>query len=168
MTFKQLFLFVEGDRDERFHRKVLVPLLANKYNVIKVIQWRQKPKKSVKKIIQSLKFADYILFADIDSSLCVTQKKESLYEFVEKDKTIIVIMEIESWFLAGLDAEASKKLKMKFLENTDDVTKEMFRDLIKQRFDSDIDAMIEILKYFAIEIAKSKNKSFKYFIEKYC
>jgi len=39
--------------------------------------------------------------------------------------------------------------------------------LIPKKFTSRIDFMSEILKKFSIEIAKQKNNSFQYFVEKY-
>lgn len=86
---------------------------------------------------------------------------------IENDKIIVVIKEIESWYLAGLDDEEYKRFEMHTLSNTDDITKEQFNDLIPKKFDSRIDFLLEILKSFSIEIAKQKNKSFRYFSEKY-
>ena len=79
----------------------------------------------------------------------------------------IVVKEIESWYLAGLDNKQSKNLKIPILNSTDDITKEKFNQLIPKKFDSKLDFMTESLKCFSIETAKLKNKSFKYFIEKY-
>lgn len=36
-----------------------------------------------------------------------------------------------------------------------------------KRFGSKIDFVLEILKHFSIEIANQKNRSFRYFLEKY-
>ena len=56
-------------------------------------------------------------------------------------------------------------IKKKIPDTTDTVTKEQFYNLMPKKFDSKIDFMREILKNFSIEIAKKKNKSFKYFVE---
>ena len=61
----------------------------------------------------------------------------------------------------------AEKLKIKKLASADNITKEKFDALIPKKFTSRIDFMLEILKNFSIEIAKQKNNSFKYFIEKY-
>jgi len=74
--------------------------------------------------------------------------------------------EIESWYLAILDDGKCKEFGVPSFR-TDDVTKEQFNGLIPKKFDSGIDFMREILKSFDIEIAKRKNRSFKYFAEKY-
>jgi hypothetical protein len=79
----------------------------------------------------------------------------------------VVIKEIESWYLAGLDDRSSKRLGTRYLNTTDNVTKEQFNDLIPKKFDSRIDFMQEILKCFHTETGKQKNTSFRYFLEKY-
>ena len=82
------------------------------------------------------------------------------------DKIVIVIKEIESWYLAGLDEKQCKELGIKSFQETNDITKEQFNSVIPTKYDSRIDFMAEILKRFSIETAKSKNNSFQYFIEK--
>lgn len=78
-----------------------------------------------------------------------------------------MIKEIESWYLAGLDAQACKEFNIHNVPETDSITKEQFDALIPEKFISRIDFMLEILKVFSIESAKQKNMSFKYFIMKY-
>lgn len=114
--------------------------------------------------------ADYLYVIDINNSPCVTAKKDEILSKlrnIDKEKIIVVIKEIESWYLAGIDDIKAKKLKIRNLNSTNDITKEKFNSLIPKRFNSRIDFMLEILKDFSIETAKQKNKSFKYFINKY-
>ena len=171
-TYKILFIFVEGDDDERFFNEVLVPKFKEKYDDVKPIKYARWKKESVYKFIKSIKEmgADYIYLTDIDDSPCITVKKEEIqnkYKNINNDKVIVVVKEIESWYLAGLDNKACKQLKIKNFANTDNVTKEKFNALIPKKFTPRKNFMSEILKYFSIEIAKQKNKSFKYFVEKY-
>ena len=79
----------------------------------------------------------------------------------------MVIKEIESWYLAGSDDVISRKFGVRPFNITNTVTKEQFNDMFSKKFASRIDFMIEILKCFSIEKAKEKNRSFRYFIEKY-
>ncbi len=114
--------------------------------------------------------ADYIYVTDIDNSPCIVDKKKKTCNLrnIDSDKIIVVIKEIESWYLGGLGDEESKKLKMhRTFSNTDDITKEQFNDSIPKKFNSRINFLLEILNFFSIEIAKQRNKSFRYFIEKY-
>ena len=171
-TYKLLFIWVEGDDDERFFNKVLVPKFQEKYSGVKIIKYAAMRKKKVDNFIKSIKAmgADYIYLTDINNSPCITAKKEethSKYKNIDNDKMIVVIKEIESWYLAGLNNETCKQLKIGNFANTDNVTKEKFNTLIPKKFTSRIDFMSEILKNFSIKIAKQKNKSFQYFVEKY-
>jgi len=173
-TYKLLFIWVEGDDDERFFNKVLVPKFLEKYSGVKIIKYATMKREKVDNFIKSIKAmgADYIYLTDINNSPCVTAKKEethSKYKNIDNEKMIVVIKEIESWYLAGLDNKVCRQLKINNFADTDtdNVTKEKFNALIPKKFTSRIDFMSEILKYFSIEIAKQKNNSFQYFVEKY-
>jgi hypothetical protein len=175
MSPKQLFIFVEGTNDERFFERVVKPKLQQSYKVIFIHTYAER-KDKYKKIndflqsIASLK-AEYIFVTDIDNSPCITAKKEEIrnrIRYIDANRILVVVKEIESWYFAGLDNIRSKKLKIRrIFENTNNLTKEQFKALIPKSFDSEIDFMIEILNLFSIEIAKNKNDSFKYFLEKF-
>jgi len=153
-TYKRLFICVEGNDDERFFNEIFIPKFKEKYDTVKIIAMG----------------ADYIYLTDINDSPCITAKKEetqSKYKNIDNDKIIVVIKEIESWYFAGLDNTVCRQLKIKNFANTDNVTKEKFNTLFPKKFTSRIDFMSEILKNFSIEIAKQKNKSFRYFVENY-
>jgi hypothetical protein len=175
MSPKQLFIFVEGANDERFFERVVKPKLKQRYNIIIIHTYAEK-KNKYKKInaflqsIASLK-AEYIFVTDINNSPCITAKKEEIRHRIgdiDANRILVVVREIESWYLAGLDNIRSKKLKIRrIFENTNNLTKEQFKAIIPKSFDSEIDFMIEILNLFSIEIAKNKNDSFKYFLEKF-
>ena len=169
---KLLFILIEGDDDEKFFNKILIPKFKKSYNTIRIIKYATMKKEKVDNFIRSIKAmeSDYIYLTDINDSPCITAKKEEMqakYKNIDNDKVIVVIKEIESWYLAGLDNKACKQLKIKNFANTDNVTKEKFNALIPKKFTPRKNFMSEILKYFSIEIAKQKNKSFKYFVEKY-
>lgn len=171
-TYKRLYIFVEGNDDERFFNKVLVPKFKEKYDYVKLIKYARWEKESVNNYIKSIKAmgADYIFVADINNSPCITAKKEriqSIYKKIDNDKIIVVIKEIESWYLAGLESKVTKQLRIKNFANTGNIEKEKFNALIPKKFTSRIDFMSEILKDFSIDIAKQKNNSFKYLVEKY-
>jgi len=175
VNYRVLYIFVEGDDDERFFREILLPRLWGEYNDINIIKYAQKSKKfeyteKFIKSIQKMRDANYIYVTDINDFQCVVTKKQKIKELIrgiDYDKIFVVIKEIESWYLAGLDSKLAKNLgiKKKIPDTTDTVTKEQFYNLMPKKFDSKIDFMREILKNFSIEIAKKKNKSFKYFVE---
>lgn len=171
-SYKRLFIWVEGDDDERFFKSVITPKLRDKYDAVKIIKYAEMKKGRIYSYLRSINSmdADYICVADIDDSPCIMSKKEKIRRVcknIDISKIIIVIKEIESWYLAGLDNKARNHLKIGNIANADNITKEKFNALIPDKFTSRIDFMLEILKYFSIEEAKRHNESFKYFMEKY-
>jgi hypothetical protein len=133
-----LFIFVEGSDDLRFFEGIVKPRFEEEYD------WA----------------------ADMDDSPCITERKKricSRYQAVTLRSIIVVIQEIECWYLSGLDERSCKKLGMKVLGRTDALTKEEFLDLKPKRYDSRIDWMRDILQEFSIETAVEKNRSIKYF-----
>ena len=78
-----------------------------------------------------------------------------------------MVKEIESWYLAGLDEKALKKLGIhKRIRTTDNVTKEEFNQLIPKNMPR-IEFMRKILESYNVEIAKERNRSFGYFLNKW-
>lgn len=169
MGYKRLFIFVEGNDDKRFFNRIIKPIFEKKYDWVEVIQYAQdSPKWRVDflKSIQSAN-ADYIYVADINNKPCVSAKKQAIQnelKDIDENSIIIVKMEIESWYLAGVDDTNAKKLKICTYITTDTLTKEQFNCLTSG---SRINFMSEILNCFSLEGAKQKNNSFKYFMEKY-
>ncbi len=115
--------------------------------------------------------ADYIIAADINDSPCVTYKKEAIktrrIKNITNENIVVVIKEIESWYIAGLDESGMSKLGLFYDQKTDDLNKEQFNRLIPNKFISKIEFMQEILKYFKIKTAAMNNKSFNYFLWKF-
>lgn len=173
MGYKRLFIFVEGDDDERFFQGIVNPIYKKKYDSVMLWKYAQVKNKKCEYFIKSVKAmaADYICAVDINRAPCVTGRKQEIqdkFNNIDKDKIIVIIKEIESWYLAGLDQGSVKNFGISgSFATTDDIAKEQFDKLIPKRFDSRIDFMSEILKNFSIEIAKQKNKTFKYFVEKH-
>lgn len=172
MGYIRLFILVEGDDDERFFEKIIEPKLQEKYNFVKTWRYATLKKEKIDNFLRSIRAmdADYIYVTDINNSSCVTAKKQETQEKlrnIDGDRIIVVIKEIEGWYLGGLDNTGSQKFGIPSYSATDNITKEQFNSSIPKRFDSRIEFLLEILKIFSIEIAKQKNGSFRYFIEKY-
>jgi hypothetical protein len=108
---------------------------------------------------------------DKDTSDCITKRKKklsSVYEEVEEKNILIVIKEIEAWYLAGVGKQFAKKHNLKIPSNTDEINKTKFKVILKSSdFDEGLDMMQEIAKRFDIELAKKRNTSFSYFWNKY-
>ncbi len=172
MEYKRLFLWVEGDDDLRFFDQIIKPAFERKYDWVEVRSYAHLKKEKVDNYLKSIDAmnADYFFVTDIDTAPCVTYRKQAIrHEFsnLDTDKIIVVIKEIESWYLAGLDNICCKKYKIPPSNRTDEVIKEHFDSLIPREFEgSRIVFLQEILKYFQVETAKQKNKSFRHFLEK--
>ncbi len=171
MAGKGLVIFVEGLDEVRFFRNIIVPFLETRYSFVDIYQYQNQKKKSVNNYLKSIKILgyDYIYVTDMDFHPCATAKKEKIvnkYREVDINTVIVVKMEIESWYLAGLDKSNSGKLRISYHKNTDNLIKEAFDNLIPEKFGRK-DFMVEVLKKFDFNQAKKQNSSFKYFAEKY-
>lgn len=169
-----LFIFVEGPDDERFFSRIVLPELSDKYNQISIIKHASLTKRKIIGYLKSAaKFnADLFFVADINAAPCVTKRKEGILKkytrYLNPDKIIVVIHEIESWYIAGLTDALMRRLQKKTYKNTNSLTKEEFNSHIPKKFNNRIDYMQEILNHFSIDIASkgSRNKSFRYFRKK--
>lgn len=166
-----LYLLVEGDDDERFFEKIVKPSLAHRYHV-EIIKYATDSPKIVRRLIQSFESlsADYVLVRDIDFTPCVCEKKKEVckkyYSQLNNRKIIVVIREIESWYLAGMEQTKCRKYNMHTIFPTDSVTKERFNSYIPNDM-SRIEFMQMILDDFNKVDGKRKNTSLRYFFNKF-
>ena len=168
-----MWIFVEGKDDRRFVNAILLPILREEYDYIDAWEYAQEPPEKTIDFLRAMKSmkADCLFLADIDDSPCVTAKKDGLLErfrhALEPADAIVVAKEIESWYVAGVDDQACRELGIASLSRTDNLTKEQFRRMMPTRFnDSVVDFMREILQGFRIELARGKNRSFCYLMDK--
>lgn len=169
---KRLFIFVEGADDIRFFGRLVKPLLAPRYRSVELIAYASMKREKVSRFIRSLTSLghEYIFVGDIDLEPSVESKKYLLtgrYQELAGDHVVVVIREIESWYLAGLDRDAESRVGVRHLDLTNTVTKEDFVKMIPRRFVSKVDFMFEILKFFSLDTAVEKNRSFRFFVRKY-
>lgn len=188
LAYRMLYILLEGDDDERFFEEVLKPIYAEKYDHVLLWKYSQKKKERINHFLNSVKAmqaagtADTLLVADLDQSPCVThRKKRILFTFRAMEgnigavaslrfptEVLIVCKEIESWYLAGLSDTSCKRIGISAsFSNTDQITKEQFDSLNPGRFKTRIQFMEAILQSFDLETARSRNRSFQYFMRKY-
>ncbi len=170
MERKRLYIFLEGTDDVRFFEHVVRPRFLHAYESVDLITYACTKSVKVDRFIRSIHAMhhDYIIVADIDQESGVAAKKKIiLSRFPEADyhRIMIIIIEIESWYLAGLDSSAAASIGIHNHETTDSVTKELFNSWIPRKYPSRIAFMIEIMKHFSLTTAKEKNKSFRFFLE---
>jgi hypothetical protein len=172
MAFKRLFIWVEGDDDMRFFDRIIKPRFGSQYNCVEIIRYANMPKKKFNQFMDSIiaMKADYLYIKDINACPCITTKKLKIKEqidCIDANRIIITIKEIESWYLSGISDYYMQKFRLRYGQCTDNITKEQCLKIIPRRFNSKLDFMLEILKYFSIDIAKTRNRSFRYFVEKW-
>ncbi len=171
--YRRLFILIEGSDDGRFFDRIVRPIFEGKYDGVNIVEYAQTTPRVTRTFINSInaRGCDYIFVTDINNAPCITlrkEKKREKFSNLDENKIIVVIKEIDSWYLAGLDNICCRKFRIPPHKNTDGVTKEQFNSEIPRKFEeSRIDFLQEILKYFQVEIAKQKNKSFKDFLEKH-
>lgn len=168
---KRLFVLLEGDDDVRFFKKVLLDPLRERFDSVILWKFAQQKKKKVAAFIRTVQDlgSDYLLFTDMDEAPCVTEKKRGVRRAIdtaEARRVLIVIREIEAWYLAGVTDDDARALGLSMPETTDRITKEAFNALKPRRFDSRIDFMMEILKRYSLETARRRNRSFRYFSDR--
>ena len=172
MKDKMLYIFVEGNDDERFFSAIVVPRLKKEYLKVEVIKYAQWKKEKVSSFISSIRTLGfhYIFTADLDNFSTLGEKKRFLKERfsdLNTDLAEIVIKEIESWYYAGLDLDFAYQKQLKVLDSTDNLFKEEFNLLYHGKFKSRIDFMSELLKNFDHNSARQRNASYRYFAKKY-
>jgi len=169
---KRLFIMVEGEDDIRFFGRIIKPLFISRYDSVEIIPYASIRRTKVNNFLKSVRMmkSDYIFVADIDTERSVRDKKQILYYHfsnIESGSIVVVIKEIESWYYAGLPRETELSLGIPNLSSTDELTKEDFNTLIPRKYDSRIDFMFEILKFFSMDTARMKNNSFRFFVDRY-
>ncbi len=113
---------------------------------------------------------EYILVADIDQEPSAKAKKRCLtgrFEDLKPGRVIVVIQEIEGWYLAGLDTRSEMDLGLHPNQNTDLITKEEFNSRIPVQYQSRIAFMSAILTRYSATVAQEKNQSFRFFSDRY-
>lgn len=82
-------------------------------------------------------------------------------------KIYFSIQEIESWYIAAIsDNNKNKyKVKNKILLNTENITKEKFENIFRNRRETTLEIKLDILSELNFKKAKSRNNSLKLFLE---
>ncbi|HLV08865.1 MAG TPA: hypothetical protein VKY40_01535 [Halanaerobiales bacterium] len=169
---RRLFILVEGNDDERFFEHAIKPLLNQEYDQITIWQHAQKSNESELKFLRSIKTigADYIYVVDMDDAGCVNDKKKRVtkrLEEVDFDNILVVIKEIEAWYLAGVDQKRAARIGFEAPAKTDNIYKEDFVQLIPRGSGSKIDFMMELVKSFSLKTGIGKNESLNYFFRNF-
>jgi len=173
LYYSQLFLFLEGDDDERFFKYILVEKFKQLYTDVKIWKYSRKTDIQRKRFIDTINNVEnwfYFCFRDFDSAICITSKKEIIsykYDRIDEEKIFIIIGEIESWYLAGVDNDFLRSIGSTNLMERPSIytTKEEFNNLIPKKMPR-ILFMRKILQNYDIRLALRNNSSLKYLFGK--
>jgi hypothetical protein len=170
MSYRRLYLLVEGTDDELYASRVLLPWLRPHYDEARCWKYAQQPAIKTDAFLRSIKAmgADYWLLADLDQCPCVMQRREQIlqrFPSAEGARIVVVVPEVESWYLAGLGQEAAKRLKVSLPRDMDRLTKERFDQLLPARM-SRIDFMMEILGQYELPAAAGQNRSLRRLVDR--
>ena len=172
MEYERLYLFLEGDDDERFFEQILFPMFKDLYSDVRIWKYSKKTNNQRKRFIDTINKIgnwDYLCFRDINSAKCITQKKEKIsdkFNRIIPEKIFIVIEEIESWYLAGITNDFLRSINSKPLDRSrNNITKEYFTSLIPNDM-LRINFLQKILKNYEIDLAIKNNKSLAYLFMK--
>lgn len=170
MAYRQFYLFVEGDDDERFFTRIFVPKLQSVYQYVKPVQYAKLKRTKIDGLLASVTAmgADYLFVGDLDRLPCATAKKGHLlkgHPRLDPERILVIKMEIESWYCAGVGEEHPRfgKLDLARCADTATITKEGFDRVLPRR----LEAMLELLEAFDPATAARRNASFCYFARKY-
>lgn len=172
MTAGHLFIFVEGSDDVRFFETLVKHRLEHVFESVRLITFACTKSVKVDRFIRGINAMhhSYIIVTDIDLENSVHAKKTvimSRFSEADYENIMVIIQEIESWYLAGIDDHGAKALGIHAPARTDHVTKELFLRMIPRYYPSKIAFMVEVLKHFSLSTAVEKNKSFRFFVDHY-
>lgn len=173
---RQLWFFVEGENDEDFIRRVIMPRLQQDYSV-QVWRYARRAKEDRRKFIESLsspsygQIANYWILADMDRCACFTEcRNRVIAEFdgaPAPNRIVCVNRSIEAWYVAGFTGAALfRKLQFGAAEG-----------LHKSDFDQSIrklgyspsrrsEILMGMLQDYNLELARQRSPSLDYFCRK--
>lgn len=114
--------------------------------------------------------AEYVYLRDIDSAPRVHDRRDQVMNEtpgIRADAIVIVVPEIEAWYLAGLDRDACAELGIVHRGITDDVTKERLEAMQPSRYRTRVGFLQDVLRRFSFDTANERNASFRYFAARF-
>ncbi len=163
MSYRRLFIFVEGADDERFMRRVVIPLFQQAFDHVDIVMYAEMKTEKISSFIASVlgMGAEYIFTADLDSLDCPVDRRRGLVARLKRlsiERIAVVIKEIEGWYLAGTDLAVGKIV--------DEMTKEQVLTLVPTHWTS-VEFLIDLLDKFDYRKALENSRSFGYFYRRY-
>lgn len=165
------YILVEGPDDHRFFSRVLRSAFSN-LGIVHIVETSRMKRSYFSALMERIKSdaVGYLFVHDFDHAICVPARKDDLREKhpeVELERMMIVVQEIESWYMAGLTQAQSQKLQIPVYGQTDDLTKGRFEDIVSSNFGTVKLAKLSLLEAFSVDEARKNNTSFEYLFRKF-
>lgn len=168
-----IYFYFEGDYDEIFLRNIINPIFDDSVT-LQMVTYASDDKSRVNGKLRSTYSlrnqgnTDIIYFRDSDfnnRTRSITDVKDEIIQDhnVEKNDIIIVIIEIESWYYAGLTPENCRNLGIPIFPDANKVDKESLKIAALKRRLTLKELLLEIIEYFDIIEAQNNNDSFRHF-----
>ena len=173
-----IFVFVEGPDDKTFFEKIVEPRIAGDIDKVEYFEYSEEHPEYIEDRIRGLEsdkmpdHVDYIFLTDRDDC---EDKESSIEEITEnypeisQEKVKVVVIEIESWYFAGLDQDNCKKLNIPYFKDTSNKNKEEFKSRLPEKLYTSSNFKTSFLNNittkFNVKEAKKTNDSFKEFCQ---
>jgi hypothetical protein len=192
---KKLYLFVEGEWDKVFFKTFLEARLCEDYDFeeIEYLEFAENlyPREKLRQLAKERKI-NFLLCPDLDAGYdklkMEIKKAEKISKLVReefkieekeeiemiKNKSFVIVQEIESWYLAGFDEDFCNKAQFRkqfdYHRDTTKTNKSTFETIARKLKTSPSvlrDMLTKTYRYnFDIEEAKERNESFRKFFAK--
>lgn len=171
-----LHVLIEGGRDESLIDRVIKPWLVSKgkYQDVDTFAYANRKKEIIENYIRSLKEKDEDILCLTDSTHapCISGRIELLIRNeigpFDPKAIIVIVKEIEAWYLAGVDTQCCRRIRIPYEPRTDHIIKEEFHHIIaKSKYRTRPACRSEMLRNFNIPLASERNKSFYRFYSRY-
>ena len=114
--YARLYIFHAGPDDERSLRHVVESRWLGAYDYVDLVAYAGKPGGYVRRFISGIDTtpgADYVYLCDLDTVSSVAVRKQAVKDRIpniDEGKIVVVVPEIEAWYLAGLDEQRCRAL----------------------------------------------------------
>lgn len=171
-----LHVLIEGGHDESFVDRVIKPWLIrhDKYSDVIPFAYARRKKEIIENYITTInqKGEEIICLTDSTHAPCISGRLEHILKYkigtFEQKAIFVAVKEMEGWYLAGFDNNCCRRCRIRYVERTDQITKDDFHELIaKSRYRNRPALRYEILGNFDLQLASTRNKSFYRFFNRF-
>lgn len=164
-----LHILVEGDHDGSLVERVIRPWLIErcKYQDVDTFKYANRKKEIVENYIRSISEIgeDLLCLTDYTNAPCISGRKEDLIDnkigAFDLAAIIVIVKEIEGWYLAGADDRCCRRMGISYINRTDNIRKQDFHSIISgSKYRTRTACRAEMLRSFDVMLATARNKSF--------